>query len=343
MEQRQNTKGLRVRERHANVALFVPHAGCPHQCSFCNQRAISGKQVLPDEQDVERAVQTALQSGADPNHSEIAFFGGSFTAIDREYMLRLLHAAEPYCRAGHFRGIRISTRPDCVSDGMLSLLKAHCVTSIELGAQSMCDSVLQKNGRGHTAQDTRAACARIKAHGFSLGLQMMTGLPGDDGGATHTARELIALAPDTVRIYPTVVLKGTDLAKLYARGEYLPQTLGEAVSLCAELLLLFHSAGVKVIRAGLHSGGEVASDVVAGPYHPAFRELCEGEIYFRLARDEILSRDLSGALTIKVNPSERSKMAGQKRKNLLRLRELGADCRVAGNSALDKYEIMIHL
>lgn len=346
MKTQQHAERPPCKTAHANVALFIPHEGCPHQCSFCNQKAISGNQVLPEERDVERAVQTAqtaLQSGTDPKCSEIAFFGGSFTAIDSGYMLRLLRAAEPYCRSGLFYGIRISTRPDGVDDAMLSLLKDHCVTSIELGAQSMCDTVLLKNKRGHTAQDVREACARVKTHGFSLGLQMMTGLPGDDAcGAAATAREFVALEPDTVRIYPTVVLKGTDLALQYARGEYVPQSIDSAVSLCAELLPLFHDAGIKVIRVGLHSGGDVAKDFVAGPYHPAFRELCEGEIYFRLASEEIHATGLSGALTLAVNPAERSKMAGQKRKNLLRLREQGADCRVVGDSALDKYEIIIY-
>lgn len=328
---------------HSNIALFIPHEGCPNQCSFCNQRAISGAQILPTANDVDAAMKRALESGIASEQTELAFFGGSFTALDREYMLSLLRAAESYCKNGDVKGIRISTRPDCVDASVLQLLASYSVTSIELGAQSMCDEVLRKNNRGHSAEDTRAAAGRILAHGFSLGLQMMTDLPFDSKeGAMKTAEEFIGLSPQTVRIYPTVVLKGTGLADWYRKGEYQPSSLEETISLCAELLLFFHRADIPVIRLGLHAGAAVEEDVLAGGYHPALRELCEGEIYYGLVRDEIRAKGLFGSLAIEVNPWERSKMAGQKRKNLLRLKEQGADCKIYGNAALSKYEVSIY-
>ena len=183
--------------RHANIALFVPHIGCPHRCSFCDQNAISGAERPPEPADVTAACETALQSlGSRAAEAEIAFFGGSFTAIDRGYMLRLLDAARPYVRAGKVRGIRLSTRPDAVEPEVLSLLREYGVTTIELGAQSMDDRVLALNGRGHTADQVRRAACRVREMGFSLGLQMMTGLPGDTPeGAWYTARELASPLP----------------------------------------------------------------------------------------------------------------------------------------------------
>lgn len=216
--------------KHSNIAFFVPHVGCPHTCSFCNQRSISGTTVLPTARDIEKGCRQALTEITDREHTEIAFFGGSFTAIPRDYMLSLLKAAEPFCQEGMFSGIRISTRPDCISREMLELLREHHVTAIELGVQSLNDCVLALNERGHTAADVANAVPLIKAYGFSLGLQMMTGLYGDSKESTYrTAEKIIAYRPDTVRIYPTVVIKGTKLCEWYESGVYLPPTLAESV------------------------------------------------------------------------------------------------------------------
>ena len=272
--------------KHINIALFIPHEGCPHQCSFCNQKSISGALKKPRAADVSAAVETALRTlrTRDCAGAQLAFFGGSFTAIDRAYMRELLDAAQPYLERGQIAGIRVSTRPDAVETDVLSLLKQSGVTAIELGAQSMDDRVLLQNGRGHTAREVESAARRIREMGFELGLQMMTGLPGDTpAGAENTLCQLLSLEPDTMRIYPTIVLEGTLLAEQYLSGTYLPQLLEEAVSLCASLLLRCEEAGVPVIRLGLHAGGDVEKGYIAGPWHPAFRELCEGEIYYQNA------------------------------------------------------------
>lgn len=329
--------------KHTNVALFVPHMGCVHQCSFCNQKTISGTVKPLTPQEVAAACDIALQSGrVDCKNAEIAFFGGSFTAIERSHMVALLAAAKPYVDRGCFSGIRISTRPDCITEEILEILKAYRVTAIELGAQSMDDAVLKRNRRGHTAQQVCAASRLIQQHGFSLGLQMMTGLMGDtDETCRKTAVGLIALKPDTVRIYPTVVLKNTALAGWLANGSYTPQTLDEAVSLCAELLLMFQQAGIRVIRLGLHSGGGVDEGYLAGAYHPAFRELCEGRIYLRkmLAALQALPKD--AAYQIEVPQKSLSKAKGQHKTNEKALLKNGFQCKIKGNIFLQDYEIKI--
>lgn len=315
--------------RHANISLFVPHEGCPYRCSFCDQRTISGHSGRIGAADVEDAVRTAIRSGADPEETEIAFFGGSFTAIPRGHMLELLEAAAPFVRSGAVRGIRCSTRPDAVDGEVLSVLKSYGVTAVELGAQSMSDRVLLMNRRGHTAADVEHASELIKAAGLELGLQMMTGLYGDDDETCiGTARSLIALAPATVRIYPTVVIEGTELASLLEKGEYKAQTVDEAAALCAVLLPMFESAGIRVIRLGLHSGGGVGGRYVAGAYHPAFGELVESKIMLDRTARYLRENNITGNVTVYVNPSSVSKMTGQRRRNIEELRKLGINAAV---------------
>lgn len=324
---------------HANISIFVPHVGCPNQCSFCNQAHITGVHRLPGTKDIVNAVAVAEKSlKAELKNAEIAFFGGSFTAIDREYMLTLLEAAFEFVKSGKVKGIRISTRPDAIDDEILNLLKSYGVTSIELGAQSMRDEVLALNFRGHTSEDVKIASGLIKKYGFELGLQMMTGLYGDDDeGAVYTCTELIKLQPGTVRIYPTIVLKNTYLEQLYKSGKYRVQDLEHAVDLCARLLYMFYNANISVIRLGLHS---IESDsYVAGPWHPAFRELCEGKIYLDRAVGLLKSKG-KGRYTLYVRPEDVSKMVGHKRKNINALKAMGFECKVASDPRLAKYEII---
>ncbi|MBW7573572.1 elongator complex protein 3 [Caproiciproducens faecalis] len=312
--------------KHANVAIFVPHNGCPHQCSFCNQRTITGQMTQPLPQDVRNAVQIAKNSlHSDTKNAEIAFFGGSFTAIEPGYMVSLLEAAAPFVKDGTFAGIRISTRPDCIDEDVLKLLKGYGVTAIELGAQSMDDRVLQLNKRGHTAEQVAAASELIRSHGFTLGLQMMTGLYGDTvQGSKLTARKLSALHPQNMRIYPTIIMRGTELGEKYLRGEYQTLNLEETVQLCAELLDFFEEQGIRVIRLGLHSSPELEWDMLAGPWHPAFRELCESARMLRNITGYLKQNpQLQGSIMIKVNPKTVSKAAGQKKCNLTALAQMG--------------------
>ena len=287
-------------------------------------------------------MKTALES-ADCNKGEIAFFGGSFTAIDKDYMRNLLERAKIYIDKGLFAGIRVSTRPDCINEEILNILKYYGVTSIELGCQSMDDEVLRLNNRGHSADDVVKSAKLIKDFGFEFGVQMMTGLYGDnDETAIETARKLIALSPDTARIYPTVVLENTDLERLYKEGEYKPQTVDEAADLCSELLLMFHEADIKVIRVGLHSGGNVENGFVAGAYHPAFREICESRIYLKKVLSEIKRQGTEkGDITVTVGSSFVSMMAGQKKANSQKLREMGYNLKIKQDKNMKKYEIEV--
>ncbi len=316
-------------KNHANISIFVPHIGCPNMCSFCNQRHITGTATIPTEEDICKAVLTATESkGYDPNNTEIAFFGGSFTAIEREYMLSLLKTAYFFVESGVVKGIRISTRPDAIDREILNILKKYGVTAIELGAQSLDDNVLRLNDRGHTAQDVEKSSLLIKEYSFSLGLQMMTGLYGDTNtGAMRTLQKIISLKPDTLRIYPTIVLKHTHLCELYESGEYRPQDIKDAVELCADLIKKLKETDIRLIRLGLHSIDE--SFFVDGPWHPSFSELCYSQMYLEYVKEKITE---SGKYILHVSPRDVSKMIGQRRSNIRRLRMFGADCTVVGDN-----------
>ena len=329
--------------KHINIALFIPDEGCPHRCSFCNQKTITGTGKSPEPGDVISACETALNGKKEVSGGEIAFFGGSFTAIERGYMLSLLKCAKSYLDRGLFKGIRISTRPDCIDDSILALLKEYKVTSIELGCQSMDDEVLFLNERGHTAAQCENACRLVREYGFELGVQMMTGLFGDtDEKALETAERLIALRPDTARIYPTVVLKNTALERLYDEGRYRAQTLEEAVALCSRLLKMFTQGGVKVIRLGLHSGGGVEENYVAGAYHPAFREKCESRLY-RENIEKLLSenRVQKGEATVFVSPRYLSQAKGQKKENITYFKEHGYNINIVTKENIEQYEVRL--
>ena len=310
--------------KHSNISVFVPHVGCPHKCSFCDQRTISGAQSLPRGNYVRQVCEQALREVRSPEDTEIAFFGGSFTAVPRDYMLELLEAAREYVGEGRFRGIRCSTRPDCINAEVLDLLKDYGVTAIELGAQSMKDEVLAANERGHTAQDVVNASRLIKEYGFELGLQMMTGLPGDDdNGAVDTARQLIALQPDAVRIYPTVVVRGTELEKLWRSGDYREHSVEDAVRVGARLLPMFQEAGIPVIRLGLNPTEELSGGAaLAGAYHPALGELIRSRILRNRAEEMLKELHCEGKnVTISVPGKQLSQMLGQKRGNVAWLQE----------------------
>ncbi|WP_178667382.1 radical SAM protein [uncultured Eubacterium sp.] len=321
--------------KKGNISIFIPHLGCPQQCSFCNQKTITGNQKQPTCDDVISAVETALRKKG--YEYEIAFFGGSFTAIDREYMLSLLKTAYTYVSDGKVRGIRISTRPDCIDDEILDILKAYGVTSIELGAQSMDDEVLKANLRGHTAQDVENASRLIKSYGFELGLQMMTGLYLDtDEKAVETAKRIIALQPSTVRIYPTVVLKGTMLARLYEDEVFKPQTVDDAANLCTRLVPMFEDAGIKVIRLGLHASDDIKKNAVAGAYHESFGEIVKS----RYMLNRILKYK-PGDYEIMVNPRSVSQLKGQQKRNIYFLMEEGYNIKVTVTDKVAQNDLKI--
>ncbi len=327
--------------RHANIAFFVPHLGCPHQCSFCNQKNISGSAFSPSPAQVEKVCTKAAEQLENRDFpAEIAFFGGSFTAIDPALMRSLLKAAYPFVANGAFDGIRVSTRPDAINPAILKILKDYGVTTVELGAQSMDDAVLSQNARGHTAQQVAEASNLIRREGFSLGLQMMIGLPGEKAeGYRETAKKIALLCPDGVRIYPVLVVEGTDLARWYREGRYIPLTVEEAVGKTAWLLRFFEEKGISVIRAGLHTEQTLEQSCIAGPYHPAFGELCYSRVWLDRLMERLEKDGLSQkALEVFVSPSLLSQAIGQKRENIRRLSEAGYQVKILSDATMSKEE-----
>lgn len=267
-----------------------------------------------------------MPKGGDPRQTEIAFFGGSFTAVDTALQRALLEAAEKAVKKYGFAGIRFSTRPDAVGEEELSLLSRYPITTVELGVQSMREEVLAQNRRGHTVEDVEKGVNRLKKAGYQIILQMMTGLAGDDDeGAIKTAEKLAAFHPQGVRIYPTLVLQHTPLAKLWEKGLYQPQTLEQAVSLCANLLDFFEKRNIPVIRLGLHASEDIKNGLLAGPYHPAFRELCISRVFYQKVLAALSAYPVGSRIAVTVHSSCRSQFAGQKKENLMKWKKMGYD------------------
>ena len=266
--------------RESIIPVFVPHLGCPNNCVFCNQRRISGAREPAGVETVKNAIESAAALPRNGAKRQLAFYGGSFTAIPVCQQEALLGAAREYLERGEIDAIRLSTRPDAIDGAVLARLKGYGVGTIELGAQSLCDEVLRLSGRGHTAEDVVNASRQIKDAGFSLILQMMTGLPGDSPERTiDTAEKIIALRPDGVRIYPTVIVRDTALYDLWKAGEYREHTVEDAVEYCAAIVPRFNAAGIPIIRLGLNPTDELSGGAAAGgAYHPALGELVKSRL-----------------------------------------------------------------
>ncbi len=324
---------------HNNVSIFVAHVGCPNLCSFCNQHTISGNQTAPTIEEVQATCEQAFNQIEDKSNTEIAFFGGSFTAIEHSYMVALLECVQEFIGEGKFQGIRVSTRPDCITAEILETLKQYHVTAIELGCQSMKDEVLLANRRGHTAQDVLNACELIKSYGFELGLQMMVGLyTSTIQDEYYTMQQIINLKPKTVRIYPTVVLKGTHLDELRESGEYQLYDLDTMVEICADFLMQFEEHNIKVIKCGLHASELVESEMTGGYYHPAFRELCESRIYRKILEKYIIEHPESKSFGFEVSNRYYSMAVGQKKSNVKYFKDKGIAVWFLRSDDIPKYE-----
>jgi histone acetyltransferase (RNA polymerase elongator complex component) len=308
------------------IPVFVPHAGCPHNCCFCNQKIISGQSSLPCEKDVVDTIELFRTAASRYGETQLAFYGGSFTAIDVDMQLMFLNAVQPYMKVngGFIDKLRLSTRPDCIDNATLDRLWNYGVRVIELGAQSMDDSVLLSSDRGHTSIDTVEASKLIKNKGFELGIQTMTGLPGASYESdVETARLVCKMEPDFVRIYPTVVVKGTALHKRLSEGKYFPQKLETAVKLCAELSEVYERAGIAVVRIGLQSSENISEngEIAAGPYHAAFGQLVRSEKIFNRVCNLLERNDnnyQNKTLKIYISRNMISDCIGQKRWNVNR-------------------------
>ena len=326
--------------KQKTIPIFVPHMGCPNDCSFCNQRKITGQSTSVTKEEVDKQIIKALKTiPEDTDCVEIGFFGGSFTGIDKDIQNAFLEIAKKYMDKGYVHALRLSTRPDYIDEEILENLKSYGVTTVELGAQCMDDEVLLKNRRGHKGEDTERASRLIKGCGIKLGLQMMTGLYGDTKEkCIRSLEKIISLRPDCVRIYPTLVLSGTYLDKLYKEGIYSPQSLDEAVSLCADLKERLDEENIKIIRLGLMASDNINPDVdvVAGPYHPSIGELVQSEIYFRKMLKEI-HKDSQ----ILVNEKDLSAFIGNKKSNIRKFENLGINVTIKRDERILPGEVKI--
>ena len=334
---------------HINIPIFIPHMGCPNQCVFCNQRIISGVDEFSAESIV-NIIEEALLSKAENTTAEIAFFGGSFTGIDRSLMLKLLDIAHSYVKNGSVSAIRCSTRPDYINDEIIEILKQYGVTSVELGIQSTAESVLVECKRGHSRADTVTACKKLVEAGFTLGGQMMIGLPGSTVEDEIQTAEFIARSGATeARIYPTVVFRKTELHLMTEKGEYTPLSLEDAVDRSARVFDIFAKHNIKVLRIGLCDSENLHSDdtYYAGPNHPALGELVINRLYYRKIRrllKEVGNKKISSAI-ITAPKGHVSKVVGQNKININLLKhEFSLDfIKVRESSSLEGYNILLEI
>lgn len=313
------------------IPIFVPHLGCPNDCIFCNQKSISGQKQQMTKEKAKQIIEDYLKYIKNNDAKvEIAFFGGSFTAIEEKKQVELLEVASKYVEEGKVESIRISTRPDCIDKNILKRLKKYHVKTIELGVQSASDDILKRANRGHDFEDVKRASKLIRLYGFTLGHQMMVGLPESTRiDEINTAKALVKLKPKIVRIYPVLVIKNTKLAKELEEGIYEPLTVVQAVEICKEIVKIFAKKKIDVIRIGLQSTDEICdpknenSEVVAGPYHPALRQLVESALWYEAIVNKIKQLNVKvKKVEVSVNPIDANSVIGHKKENVLKLKEL---------------------
>ena len=276
--------------KHLIIPIFIPHQGCPHRCIFCQQKTItnlSGSPSAPD--DIRNTIELAISSKRFVNQEpkEVAFYGGTFTSLPAASMIRMLGAVKPYMEKGIIQSIRLSTRPDSLSEDKLDILDSFGVSTVELGVQSMDNKVLLLSNRGHTSRDTVNAVKALKERGFKVGIQLMPGLPGDSQEVfMDTIDKVIGLKPDMARLYPTLVIRGTRLAQWYKKGKYTPMGIEDTVNLCKEACIRLENSGIPVIRIGLMSSPSLLKkgEIIAGPWHPSLGSLVRSAIHLERLR-----------------------------------------------------------
>ncbi|MBQ5872662.1 MAG: radical SAM protein [Bacteroidales bacterium] len=299
--------------KHYNIPIFIPELACPNRCIYCNQRHISGQLQAVKPEEIKQIIEQHLATFIRPSEVELAFFGGSFTGIDEKDMLTYLQIVQPYIEQGEIKSIRISTRPDYINEKILDILQQYNVKDIELGAQSLNEEVLAFAKRGHTVRDVENASQLIKSYGFSLGLQMMIGLPLDTvEKSKETAKKILKLGAESTRIYPTLVINNTDLADLYRQNKYKALSLDEAVDWTTEIYKIFSQSSIKILRVGLHPSEALinGTELLAGPFHVSFKELVLTKIW-----QEKFEKLPINTKTILVNPREINYAIGYNSKN----------------------------
>ncbi|MDH4204345.1 MAG: radical SAM protein [Desulfobacteraceae bacterium] len=309
------------------IPIFLPHAGCPHQCVFCNQTSVTGvRRDIVSPENVERQILEFLEyKGNDRRPVQVAFYGGNFLGLEKDYIERLLNVSTKFVKNKEIDAIRFSTRPDTIDHDRIEIIKNYPVTTFEIGAQSMDDRVLAIARRGHSASDTQRAVTLLKDRHYQIGLQMMVGLPEEDeAGSLSTAYRIGELEPDFVRIYPTIVLKNSLLARWYENGTYRPWSLERSIAHVKTLYLFFKKKNIPVIRMGLQASEDLDSGaaVLAGPYHPAFGHMVHSKIFLDMATAIMENKAVSrNTVTLKVHPKSISKMRGMKNSNVETLKK----------------------
>ncbi|MGB7604069.1 MAG: radical SAM protein [Lutisporaceae bacterium] len=336
-----------MNKRHYIIPIFVSHRGCPHDCIFCNQKKITGSGGDVSGDEVKSKIEEYLKTIPKENtHIELAFFGGSFTAIPIEQQKELLGAVQSYLKQGVISNIRISTRPDCINEEVIEILKLYGVKIVELGVQSMDEEVLKLSNRGHSTEDVVNAITLLKQRGFTVGVQVMVGLPGDtEEKSIDTVQKLVALKPHIARIYPALVIRNTYMEQMYYKGLYKPFSLEKTIEICKRLLIIFEKNNIEVIRIGLQPTENIVEgkEVVAGPFHPAMRQLVVAAIYRDMLVYIISSMMPIDNVEIHINPKEISDIIGQKRTNIEYLRERFniRNVAVIQTSTIDKQSIIV--
>jgi histone acetyltransferase (RNA polymerase elongator complex component) len=307
------------------IPIFIPHKGCPFDCIYCNQKTISGQVQEIKISEIYDIITSYVESAPKGTHIEVGFYGGSFTGIEKEQQIAYLKAAYAFVASGDIEGIRLSTRPDYINIHVLEYLKQYGVKTIELGVQSLDNEVLRISNRGHNREIVFDSSYLIRDAGFELGIQTMIGLPGDSKEKDlSTALSVLQLSPKIVRIYPTLVIKDTYLENLFLKGEYIPVSLENAVDICSDLLDIYESSGINVIRIGLQPTESIneGRDVIAGPFHPAFRQLVESKSYLNKIEMLILQNNIQKKDKFEIYTKEKylSNVVGQKRQNITYLK-----------------------
>ena len=308
------------------IPFFIQHRGCAHRCIFCNQWAAtgaSGASAENVEDDLAQTIELWLSRSRVQIKTQVAFYGGSFTCLEESTQQRLLDIVNHYIKQGVISSIRLSTRPDCMSQDICSFLRDYGVETVELGVQSLDDGVLHRSLRGHSSDHSREAAALLSKNGFELGIQLMPGLPGESTCSFFKGvREVISFHPDFVRLYPVIVLKDTGLAKLYNETAWIPLSMNKAITLTRRARELFVKHGITVVRMGLQPSEKLGQQVLAGPYHPSFGELVVGRTWYLRARQLLAAAGPGKTVTITISHRDQSAFVGPSKQNIKRLEAL---------------------
>ena len=325
--------------KHYNIPVFISHFGCPNSCVFCNQRKINGRETDVSCEDLKNIIEEYLETLPEEAIKEVAFFGGTFTGISMQLQEEYLKVVAPYLAVKKVQGIRLSTRPDYIDPEKIKLLKKYGVTTIELGVQSLDPEVLKQSKRWYEIEKVYNAVKLIKEAGIKVGTQVMIGLPGASYESDiETARAVVDLKPDLTRIYPTLVIKDTEMAEMFLNGEYDPLSLDEAIRRTKKIYSLFELSNINIVRVGLQPSDDLRAEgnVLSGPFHPAFRELVEGEIYFEFLNK---IKEIENRLDVEANERNISKIIGIKGINKIKL---GKEFKLKINNSLPLTQIKVN-